>query len=150
MPKIKRTNDEWRTLLAEQRDSGQTQQDWCAANGINLHTLRDRSSRLKRQDREAADHTDRHDTISAGWVEVKAGRLKEVEQLTALETKSDKHLPAAKEVSPAHESGATETASRKKPVDISLTRGKWTVTVRADFETGLLVDVLRAVNQVCC
>ena len=33
----KRTKEEWRALLAEQKTSGQTQAEWCTANGANLH-----------------------------------------------------------------------------------------------------------------
>jgi len=67
----KRTNDEWRALLAKQRASGQTQEEWCAANGINLYTLRDRASRLKRLDMELEQEEKQPEKISANWMEVR-------------------------------------------------------------------------------
>jgi hypothetical protein len=40
---VKRTTEEWRVLLAKQQSSGKTQAEWCAANGVNLNTFRDRT-----------------------------------------------------------------------------------------------------------
>ena len=73
MPSIKRTNEEWRALLAEQRASGLPQTEWCAANGVNLHTLRDRVSRLNKLDREMKPlpKPKRSKKPSAGWMQVK-------------------------------------------------------------------------------
>ena len=71
MPTVKRTNDEWRALLADQRASGQSQEDWCAANGVNLFTLRDRASRLKRMDREAEPQPAQSEAVAASWLEIK-------------------------------------------------------------------------------
>ena len=151
MPTIKRTNDEWRALLAEQRASGQQQKDWCAANGINLYTLRDRASRLRKVDKETTEHTKQHNSVSVDWMEIKTESLVEADHLPTLETKPDGHLlTASKEVSYAIEPGAAETVPGKNAADISITCWKWTVTVKTGFEAGLLIDVLRAVNQVCC
>jgi hypothetical protein len=52
MTKIKRTAGEWRALVAEQSASGQTQEEWCISNGVNLYTYRDRASRLRKMDSE--------------------------------------------------------------------------------------------------
>jgi len=151
MPVVKRTMEEWRAVLAEQRASGQRQKEWCAANGVNLYTLRDRASQLKRQDREAAVLRDLRYAVSAGWVEVRPESLDETEELAALVTSPGGHLPAApKEAMPAHEPEVTEAVAEKKLADIRLTRGEWTVTVTAGFEAGLLTEVLRVVNRVCC
>ena len=70
MPAMKRTNDEWRELLADQRASGQSQEEWCAANGVNLYTLRDRSSRLKKMDWEPEPQTTQPETATTSWMEV--------------------------------------------------------------------------------
>jgi hypothetical protein len=75
MPKNKRTNEEWRALLVEQRASGQSQAEWCTANGINLYTLRDRASRLKKLDRELEPAYEQPETGSAGWMDVTPERL---------------------------------------------------------------------------
>jgi hypothetical protein len=140
MSAVRRTNDEWRALLAEQRASGQAQIQWCAENGVNFYTLRDRARRLKRQDQNAAGQTDRRLPISAGWVEVRPETLTEAEDLSA----------AAKGMPPAYESVVSETAAEKKTSNIRITRGDWTVSISAGFEAGLLADVLRVVNRVCC
>jgi hypothetical protein len=75
---IKRTNEEWRALLSEQRASGQPQAKWCEANGVNLHTLRDRASRLKKMDKVLAPGA-----ASCGWLEVAPERPPEAEAPTA-------------------------------------------------------------------
>ena len=66
MVKIKRTSEEWRKLIAECESSDQTQEEWCLANEVNLYTYRDRASRLRRIDEEAAKKDS-----TRGWVEVR-------------------------------------------------------------------------------
>ena len=70
MPKVKRTNDEWLKLLADQRASGQTQAKWCVANGVNLYTFRDRASRLRKIGNKPEPHPKRTKPAPAGWVEI--------------------------------------------------------------------------------
>ena len=77
MPTVKRTNEEWRVLLAEQRASGQTQEEWCATNGVNLNTLRGRASRLKKIDSDPAPQTERPKSASVGWIEIKPEKSSE-------------------------------------------------------------------------
>jgi len=48
MTAIKRTNEEWLELVQTQRASGLTMKTWCAANGVNLYTMADRASKLRR------------------------------------------------------------------------------------------------------
>jgi len=66
MVKNKRTYEDWRKLKAECESSGQTQEEWCLSNGINLYTYRDRANRMRRIDEEAAKKG-----TSQGWVEVR-------------------------------------------------------------------------------
>jgi len=77
MPQIKRTTAEGEALITEQRTSGQTQAAWCAAKGVNLHTLRDRSSRLNRMGREQESKPGKAAPVSAGWMEVMPGNSME-------------------------------------------------------------------------
>ena len=114
MPTVKRTNDEWRALLAEQRASGQAQAAWCAANGVNLYTLRDRASRLKRMDRETEPRSEQPEAVTRGWMEIKSEMLSEA------------------------------------PVDMSIARGGFIVTIKSGFDAEQLTEVLRAVSRVCC
>lgn len=48
----RRTNAEWRALIAEQEASGQTLEEWCLAKDINFYTMRDRASRIRRLDQK--------------------------------------------------------------------------------------------------
>ena len=147
----KRTKEEWRALLAEQKTSGQTQAEWCTANRVNLYTFRDRTSRIRRQDRETDSRTDQRVTAKVSWIGVKPESLVEIEGLPAVETNPVIQLPtASKEVSPTNDSDAIETAPQEEPTDIRITREGWTITVTSGFEAGLLSEVLRVVNQVCC
>ena len=68
MARIKRTDDEWRELLAKQQTSGQTQEQWCAANGVSLYTFRDRASRSKKTETEPAKRPAQLEPM--GWVEI--------------------------------------------------------------------------------
>jgi len=120
----KRTNEEWRVLLAEQRASGQTQAAWCTANGVNLYTLRDRASRLRRLDNKLVlnpeqteigqSETSQPKPVSTIWAEITPERCLE------------------------------ETSG------ISIGHGGFTVTIKARFDAELLTAVLRAVRASCC
>jgi hypothetical protein len=143
--------EEWRALLAQQRASGQTQAQWCEANGVNPFTLRERASQIRRQDREAAGHGGLRDTVSGGWVEINPKSLPEAEDLPELKAKPGKEMPVAANGIAAYGNTATsEAVSDKNSAEIRITRGDWTVTVRTDFTMSLLAGVLRAVNQACC
>jgi hypothetical protein len=54
MAKInKRTNEQWRKLIADCEAGSLTQEQWCAEHNISLYTLRDRAMRLRRLDERA-------------------------------------------------------------------------------------------------
>ena len=151
MSMVKRTNEEWRILLAEQKASGQTQTEWCTKNGINLFTFRDRASKIKRQDRGADKRTNQGDAVSVNWVSIKPETLVEPEVLPEYEANTGMKLPeTTKRVTPTYEPGAIEAAPQTESTDIRITRGGWTIMVTAGFDAGLLAGVLRVVNQVCC
>jgi len=148
---VKRTTEEWRVLLSRQQTSGLTQAEWCAVNGVNLNTFRDRTCRIKRQDRNTGSRTDQRDAAKVSWIGVKPESLIEIESLPAAETNLAKQLPASsKGVSPTNESKAIEAEPQKEHTDIHITREGWTITVAEGFEERLLAGVLRVVNQVCC
>ena len=75
MAMVKRTNDEWRELLAAQRTSGQSQKEWCAANSVNLHTFRDRRGRLKRKDCEKDVSAGQSAKDTTEWMRITPERL---------------------------------------------------------------------------
>ena len=120
----KRTNEEWRELITGQRAGGLTQAEWCAANGVNLYTFRDRSSRLNKLEKEKGqkskqpkkDTTDQNNPKkkTAGWLEIKSGDL------------------------------------IAKTAEIRIEHGSFAVTVTPGFDSGMLTEVLRAVSRICC
>ena len=70
----KRSEREWRQLLEEQRDSGESQAEWCKEKGINLNTFRDRSSRLKSTVKKERPQAAGTETSTVEWVEIKPER----------------------------------------------------------------------------
>ena len=147
----KRTNDEWRKLLAEQQSSGQTKREWCAANDINLYTFQDRASRLKKLDREKEGCDSQRDTLPVSWLGIKHEGLLETENLPVHEVNSGRHMPdTSKRESSTKNPGVVDAVNKKKPIDIRITNKDWTITIKADFGVELLTDVLKAVSRVCC
>lgn len=55
----KKNNDEWQKLIAECNESGKTQTEWCKTKNINLHTFRDRKSRMQQADKKMLTKTER-------------------------------------------------------------------------------------------
>jgi hypothetical protein len=151
MSEIKRTNDEWRVLLAKQRASGLTQREWCLANGINLYTLRDRAWKINQQDREAQGRSGQRETSSVNWVGVSPENMAWPESLPEARGNPGRMPPPPLESEPpARETPATEANPKSFPVDMCITCGGWKMTITACFDASLLADVLRAVNQACC
>jgi len=66
----RRTNAEWRKLVAEYEASGMTQEQWCLANGINFYTFKDRAMRLRKMDEEGVVGPIFRPKAKNGWVEV--------------------------------------------------------------------------------
>jgi len=77
---IKRTNEEWRELLARWQASGLPREEWCEANGINANTFNDRAYRLRRIDQGLTPlpkQAKKQKEQSAGWVQIKSEKLPE-------------------------------------------------------------------------
>lgn len=66
----RRTNTEWRKLVAEYEASGMTQEQWCLANGINFYTFKDRAMRLRKMDEKGVVGPIFRSKAKNGWVEV--------------------------------------------------------------------------------
>lgn len=66
----KRSNAEWRELIAQWEASGQTQEEWCLLHSVNLYTMRDRARRLRKMDSEGSAGPMIRPTERSGWVEV--------------------------------------------------------------------------------
>ena len=67
----KRSNAEWRAVVAECEASGMTQQEWCLANQVNYYTYCDRARRLRRIDEEGSKAPMFEAKPKLDWVEVK-------------------------------------------------------------------------------
>ncbi|QNU65560.1 hypothetical protein EHE19_005560 [Ruminiclostridium herbifermentans] len=72
MGSVKRTNEEWIKLYEQQRMSGQTLKAWCAENNINLSTMSDKISRLKKAGllSEQNSRRNRKTKVETKWAEV--------------------------------------------------------------------------------
>jgi hypothetical protein len=64
----RRTNEQWRRILAACEASGLTQEQWREEHNVNINTLRDRATRLHRLDERAEELLAER---RSGWVEVK-------------------------------------------------------------------------------
>jgi len=67
----RKTNDEWRELVAVQRESGLSQRAWCVSNGINMYTFRDRVSKLRKLDNPPPERQSEEKSGVCAWLEVK-------------------------------------------------------------------------------
>ena len=155
MSTIRRTNDEWRVLLAKQKASGQTQKEWCLANDINLHTMKDRAYRLRRLDNKPRTRTNTQNKSPVAWMEVCHGKLAEASSLATIEAKPVEDFAAPPiETTEAQVTTIETTINRitvlERPSRIQITRREWAITVTAGVEAEFLADVLRVVDCVCC
>ena len=74
MGTLKRTNEDWRTLITDQRNSGLSQATWCAANSINIYTFRNRASRQNKTDRKLKPKAGQPAAATA-WMEIVPERV---------------------------------------------------------------------------
>jgi len=61
--------------MDDQRASGLSQAKWCAANGINIYTFRDRARRLNKADRGLKPQTGQPTTAPTVWMELIPDRI---------------------------------------------------------------------------
>lgn len=72
MGSVKRTNEEWVKLFEQQCMSGQTLKAWCAENNINLSTMSDRISKLRKAGLLPKQNScpNKKPKVGAKWAEV--------------------------------------------------------------------------------
>lgn len=87
MAKIKRTNEEWISLIEEHRMSGDALKKWCHAHGIRYSTMVDRISRLRKLG--ILQNPVEEKSIANNWVEVKEGLTPLAEGLPEIRIKID-------------------------------------------------------------
>jgi|GEM_PF-4960439 len=130
----KRSNAEWRAVVAACESSGMKQQAWCLANQINYYTYCDRARRLRRIDEEGDSGRPMFAAKpKLSWVEVKEEQSGE---------QSDLSVPIVPEpVEPQPE--------QTKHSEIHIKVGSFTVAVTEDFNEALFVRVLAVLNGAC-
>jgi len=74
----KRTNEEWVEIYYLQRSSGLTMKQWCAENDVNIYTMADRVTRLRKMglieaQQPVAKKSNQITLEPSGWVEVRQG-----------------------------------------------------------------------------
>ena len=126
----KRSNTEWRALVAECEASGMTHQEWCLANQVNYYTYCDRARRLRRIDEEGdpgrAMFTAKP---KREWVELKEQDSGRIDSVVVREPE---HKP-----------------DERNRGEIHIIVGSFTVAVTDDFNDAAFMRVLNALSSVC-
>lgn len=115
----RRSNDEWLELYECQRNSGMTMKKWCLENDINLYTMADRMSRLRK----------------LGLIESKQPSVSKVDQ-TPVTSQDWARIELT-------ESSLSITDT------INVAIGYFTVTVPNDFHEATFVKVCRILASIC-
>jgi hypothetical protein len=121
----KRSNIEWRALIAECESSGMTQRDWCVANNVNFYTYADRARRLRRMDEEGLDGPIFSPKERSGWVEIQ-------EQVPDADNKAPIESPQIE----------------MPPGEIRIEIGIFTVSVTGNFHETAFIRVMTALAGV--
>jgi hypothetical protein len=129
MAKERRSIEDWQRIIEAQQSSGQTQRDWCRANGINLYTFQDRSSRLRRscnstKEIDAVQQIDGEKTYEASQTSEQKTAWVQIEQMPT-------NSPVA--------------AARNAKLVIEY--GELRLTADSDYPISALATLLRALSQ---
>ena len=135
----KRTNEDWLKLVSEQRSSGLTIEAWCSENSVNLHTMADRISRLRK----------------AGLIkEPKPAGGRHCERRTKTElrewerSENVKWVEVSEEASEAN-TAETEAEAEPAPAGIQVEIGQFKIAVEAEFSEAVFMQVCRALAAIC-
>ena len=126
----KRSNAEWRKLVAEYESSGMTQEEWCLANGINYYTFKDRAWRLREMDERGVSGPIFRPNAKSKWVEIK-------------EPNRDQ------QAEPDKADLAESLPSEPCCGEIRVIIGGFTVAVTDDFNDAAFTRVLKALSGIC-
>ena len=123
MTAIKRTGEEWRELVQQQRASGLTMKTWCAANGVNQYTMADRASKLRKEGllTEPKPRRGGRPQPKSEWLEV-----------TSLPAEPTAHQP-----------------DRAQSTEIEVRIGGFAVIVPEKFSETAFVQVCKALMSLC-
>jgi len=128
----KRSITEWRDIIAQWEASGQTQEEFCLARGINLYTMRDRARRLRRIDEEGVSNGPLFAAKpKRDWVEVKEqdGEQADLTKYDVSNPESQEHGPSCGE--------------------IRISVGSFTVSVAEDFSEAAFIRIIKALSSFC-
>ena len=124
----KRSMNEWRELITQYEASGLTQEEWCAANGVNLHTMRDRARRLRQMDNQGGDDQVSKPKARKNWVEVKG--------------QNDEPQCGRPQAS------SRDWLDEPRQSEIRISAGVFTVLVTDGFSDAVLIRVLNALSSL--
>jgi len=151
MSQKKRTTAEWRELITKQKASGQTQEAWCLANGVNLYTYRDRARRLRQMDgtvsssrvlfkqtKKRSKETPQQSTQSEGvdkaaWVEIIPNTATQVSAVNEAN----------------HETKTTTIRDNNHPGLLVIETGALRFTADAAYPAQMLATLLRGMMKTC-
>lgn len=129
---IRRTREEQEQLVNECRASGKPAKAWCKSRGISYSTYMGWQNLIKQGNIPKDESSVRREVEPAR----ECAQPEPPVVWAALDTKTD---------------DVSEGQSRK-PAEccISLSRGGWSISVGDRFDAGLLAEVMRVVDRVCC
>jgi len=137
MTRKKRTASEWRLLKAEQLKSGQSQEEWCIANGVNLYTYRDRISRLKKMDEEETNR----ETM---FIQAKR-RMKKESIDTSMPANTEQTTWVEVNLEEIRQSDPSAISNGKLVIEMGMLR----MTANASFPVNALATLLREMMIPC-
>ena len=138
---IKRTPSEQRELVGACRSSGKAARAWCHENNISYSTYMG-WVHLLAQEANHRDATREADALGPG-----TGKPEVQVKWAAVEPEAVTNCAKAEE---PLETVPSFIETRETRARIRLSRGDWAIDVEGGFDAGLLADVMRVVNAVCC
>jgi len=116
---VKRTNKEWAELIRQQQTSGLTMKSWCMQNGINLYTMADRVTRMRKEGIIKEPKPNRGGKPKKqGWIEITASR-------------------------------ETENDCEPKAKGIQVSMGKFTITIPDNFNETVFAKICKELMKLC-
>jgi len=122
----RRSNTEWRELIAQCEASGLTQEEWCVAHGVKLNTMRDRARRLRQMDSRGSENRVSGKNARNHWVEVKEIGQKPDEEASEQPSNKGRH-------------------DEPRQSEIRISAGAFTVSVTDGFNETALARVLNVI-----
>ena len=137
---IKRTPEEQSQLVGACRSSGKAVKAWCHENSISYSTYMGWARLLAEKD--AKSEAVREPVKPPPAVEPEAPVKWAAVEPAAFESRVKTDEPP--------QAAPCFAQTRETRAQIRLSRGDWAINVEGGFNAGLLADVMRVVNAICC